>query len=188
MTAALFVGGESRRMGTDKAAIIVSGRPLWSRQLEILSELKPERVLVSARMHPRWCPSTIDVILDEPPSIGPLSGLVAVLRQIKTSHLLILAIDLPQMTTTHLRNLWMMAKPSMGVIPKNGELFEPLGAIYPTETMTIAQDHLANEQFSLQTLANKLLKRNLASAYFLSNFEDPLYRNVNTPQDLACLN
>src|SRR5437867_2135004 len=95
LTAVLFAGGESRRMGADKAMLEIGGEPLWARQLRRLRELQPERILISARSKPAWCPAEIETVLDEPPSRGPLSGLAAALKIIQTTHLLALAIDLP---------------------------------------------------------------------------------------------
>lgn len=98
LTAVLLAGGESQRMGRDKATLILDGEPLWSRQLRILRELQPEKMLISARARPAWCPPEIETVLDAPPSRGPLSGLAAALKRIETTHLLALAIDVPQMT------------------------------------------------------------------------------------------
>jgi molybdopterin-guanine dinucleotide biosynthesis protein A len=36
LTAVLLAGGESRRMGRDKAAIVFRGQLLWQRQIELL--------------------------------------------------------------------------------------------------------------------------------------------------------
>ncbi len=187
LTAALFVGGESRRMGRDKAEVTFSGTPFWSRQLKTLCALKPEKILISARIRPAWCAPEIEAVLDQPPSFGPLSGLVAVLKQMETTHLLVLAVDLPRMTATHLSTLWMMAKPGAGVIPQNGGFFEPLCAIYPAEAAGIAQRNLSNREFSLQMFAQNLFRQNCAHAYHLTDSEQPFYRNVNTLLDLACL-
>ena len=187
LTAALFVGGESRRMGRDKAEVTFAGRPLWLHQLETLRALKPEKILISARIRPTWRAPEVGVVLDQPPSFGPLSGLVAVLKKIQTTHFLVLAIDLPRMTATHLSSLWTISKPGIGVIPQNEDFFEPLCAIYPMEAVTIAQRNLANKEFSLQTLAQSLFRQNRAHVYRLTDLEQPLYCNVNTPEDLACL-
>jgi molybdenum cofactor guanylyltransferase len=187
LTAALFAGGESHRMGRDKAQVTFVGEPLWSRQLKILGELKPEEILVSARVRPAWCAPDIEAVLDRQPSSGPLSGLVALLKQTQTTHLLVVAIDLPMMTATHLLSLWKTAKQGMGVIPQNGGVYEPMCAIYSAETAAIAELNLANKEFSLQSLAEKLSQQHRAHSYRLTNLEQPLYCNVNTPEDLACL-
>jgi molybdopterin-guanine dinucleotide biosynthesis protein A len=187
LSVALFAGGQSRRMGAEKATLMLSGKTLWVRQLETLHALKPEKILISARIQPAWCPPEIEVVLDEPPSRGPLSGLVATLRKLQTTHLLILAVDLPFMTAAHLRSLWRLAEPGTGVVPQSRDCFEPLCAVYPGGAKVIAANQLAKEEFSLQALTENLLKQDRMRAYSVTDLERPLYRNVNTPEDLAHL-
>src|SRR5437899_8869489 len=150
LTAVLFVGGLSRRMGTDKALIEFGSQPLWAKQINLLRGLGPQSLWVSARARPAWCPPEIGLVLDTPPSRGPLSGLVAALGQLQTSHLLALAIDLPLMTSAVLQRLWGMAQPGRGIIPLNGESFEPLCAIYPAEAAAPAASALTGKDCSLQ--------------------------------------
>ncbi|MGH7980442.1 MAG: NTP transferase domain-containing protein, partial [Limisphaerales bacterium] len=109
LTAALFAGGSSRRMGVDKATLILNGDPLWSRQVAILRALNPAKILISARNKPGWCPAVVEAALDAAPSRGPLEGLAAALGKIQTTHLLALAIDLPRMTSAHLTKLRALA-------------------------------------------------------------------------------
>jgi molybdopterin-guanine dinucleotide biosynthesis protein A len=184
LTAVLFAGGTSRRMGADKAALMFAGEPLWSRQLGLLRELQPQTLWVSARSRPAWCPPGIEVVLDEPPSRGPLSGLAATLQRLQTSHLLALAIDLPQMPAGHLHQLWSLARLGCGVIPMSSKYAEPLCAIYPVEAAVAAKTALAGDDASLQSLAQILLRRNHTQSYPLNEAERLLYRNVNTPADL----
>src|SRR5580765_2506968 len=49
LSAVLLAGGESRRMGTDKATFLFRGKPLWQVQLETLRRLRPAEIFVSAR-------------------------------------------------------------------------------------------------------------------------------------------
>jgi molybdenum cofactor guanylyltransferase len=184
LTSVLFAGGESRRMGADKATIEIAGEPLWKRQLHLLRELSPEKILISARNRPAWGPSEIEIILDEPTSRGPLSGMVAALKHLRTTHLLALAVDLPQMTTGHLRKLWSQAQPGVGIVPQNAKYFEPLCAVYPIEALATAKNLLASDDVSLQSFAQKLLEQNRARIYPVNEAARRFYHNVNTPADL----
>lgn len=71
LTAVLFAGDESRRMGRDKATLRIDGETLWPLQLRILRELQSEQIMVSTRGRPAWCPPEIETVLDQPPSCGP---------------------------------------------------------------------------------------------------------------------
>ena len=42
LSAVLLAGGESRRMGKDKATLSYRGKPLWQIQLGLFSELTPQ--------------------------------------------------------------------------------------------------------------------------------------------------
>src|SRR4029077_13783233 len=55
-SAVLLAGGESRRMGTDKATFLFRGKPLWQVQLETLRKLRPAEIFLSARTDPSWRP------------------------------------------------------------------------------------------------------------------------------------
>ena len=157
---------------------------LWTRQLDVLRETQPAALWVSARACPDWSPPEVKVLLDEPPSRGPLSGLAAALRSMQTSHLLVLAIDLPEMTSAHLLKLWEMARPRCGVVPTNDGFFEPLCAIYPSEAAPAARTALAGEDFSLQSFARFLERDQRLCPYSLAGMEKRLYRNLNSPGDL----
>src|SRR4029079_7480997 len=102
----LLAGGESRRMGRDKTTIVFCGQPLWERQLELLRSLRPEKIFVSVQREPSWLPLETTLLLDEPPSRGPLSGLTKALDRMQTSHLVALAVDMPFKTSEQLRVLW----------------------------------------------------------------------------------
>jgi len=171
-------------MGRDKATLPLAEKPLWSRQLDVLRRLQPTAIWISAREAPSWLPPDIEVVLDVPPSQGPLSGISAGLRRLETSHLLALAVDLPRMTSEHLRKLARFAVPGCGVIPTNHDWFEPLGAVYPKEAAALAQEALTCSDVSMQSLARKLLERRLLMEYPLATEEIELYQNVNTPRDL----
>src|SRR4051812_26282667 len=95
LTAVLLAGGESRRMGNDKATIQFEGEPLWRRQLEVLRTLAVEKIIVSARKAPDWLPDDVELRVDDVPSRGPLSGLTKALMAMRTTHLVALAVDMP---------------------------------------------------------------------------------------------
>src|SRR5438132_12192344 len=95
LTAVLLAGGESRRMGTEKATIVFNGEPLWQRQIKLLRHLRPEEISVSARAERSWRPADTELVFDQPPSRGPISGLPAAVRRTRTSHLIVVGVDMP---------------------------------------------------------------------------------------------
>jgi molybdopterin-guanine dinucleotide biosynthesis protein A len=138
---------------------------------------------ISARARPDWCPEDIEVILDEPPSRGPLSGIAAALARLRTSHLLALAIDMPQMTTAHIRKLWSCTEAGRGVVPINENWFEPLCAIYPAGASDVARRALSQGQLSLQDLARNLNDGNWIKRYEIQDGEKHFYFNFNEQEN-----
>ena len=139
---------------------------------------------VSARTDPAWRPSDVTFVPDEPPSRGPLSGLTATLARIRSSHLLVLAIDMPSMNEVHLRYLCDRVEPGRGVLPMIGTRAEPLAAIYPVEARIDFINACSGVDFSLQTLANQLVEMGRLRVIQVCEKEQPFYRNLNEPDDL----
>jgi molybdopterin-guanine dinucleotide biosynthesis protein A len=183
LTAVLLAGGESRRMGRDKAEIVFRGQPLWQRQIELLRGLSPEKIFVSARKEPSWLPLDAELILDEPPSRGPLSGLTKALERMQTSHLVALAVDMPFMTSEQMRILWSLTMIGRGVVPMIKDRAEPLAAIYPREAGSDLTAALAGDDFSLQRLSRGLVQLGKLRVFAVPQRDEALYRSVNKPED-----
>jgi molybdopterin-guanine dinucleotide biosynthesis protein A len=185
ISAVLLAGGESRRMGRDKATLQWRGQPLWEWQIEKLRALSLEKILLSTQSDVPWRPPDVELVLDAPPSRGPLSGLAAALASIKTSHLLALAVDMPFMTTVHLRGLCDRSVSGMGVIPIIDGTAEPLTAIYPKDAGTIFLEALQGDNSSLQPIIRKLIALNMLRVMPVSGPACRLYKSVNEPLDVA---
>ena len=184
ISALLLAGGESRRMGEDKATLLFHGKPLWQIQLETLRRLNPAEIFVSARTDPPWRPDDVQFVADVPPSRGPMSGLAASLERMHSGHLLVLAIDMPFMSANYLRYLCHQIAPACGVLPKIGSLAEPLTAIYPREAAIDFRSALAGADFSLQKLTSRLVKTGKLGPIPVSEEAREFFLNVNQPADV----
>jgi molybdenum cofactor guanylyltransferase len=184
ISAVLLAGGESRRMGKDKATILFRGKPLWQIQLELLRQLEPAAIFVSARTDPIWRPADMEFVADDLPFRGPLSGLAASLAQMRTKHLLALAIDMPFMTEKYLRFLCGEIEPGRGVLPKIDNRAEPLAAIYPGEAAVDLRSALSGIDFSLQGLTSRLVQAGKLRTVSVPDEARKLFLNLNDPADL----
>jgi molybdopterin-guanine dinucleotide biosynthesis protein A len=184
LTAVLLAGGESRRMGTDKATFVFCGKPLWQVQLETLQKLKPKEIYVSARVDPPWRRDDVLFLADVPPSHGPLSGLGASMNRMSTRHLLVLAIDMPWMSNKYLEFLCAQVEPGRGVLPKIGDRAEPLAAIYPQEAAIETGKALSGTDFSLQSLTCDLVAVGKLRAIPVTRQEEKFFRNLNDLSNL----
>ena len=76
MLGVVLAGGESRRMGRDKALVEVDGEPLWKRQVGVLRAAGAERVVVGRRRGQEAI-GYPDCCLDAFEGCGPLAGIHA---------------------------------------------------------------------------------------------------------------
>lgn len=182
--ALLLAGGESRRMGREKATLEFRGQPLWQRQLQLLQALGPKTILISARTVPGWVPDDVEVLLDDQPSRGPLSGLAKALSRIETTHLVVLAVDMPFMTASEFRRLLELVTEGCGVVPIVGDRAEPLAAIYPAEAIADFRCALSGSDFSLQSIVGELAAAGKVTLRPVPKTDAHLYQNWNEPSDV----
>lgn len=185
VAAVLLAGGDSRRMGRDKATMLVRGERLWKRQLQLIAQLQPTVVFISARRDPPWRPHDTFFVADAAPSRGPLSGLAATLQVMAATHLLAVAIDMPHMPVSYLKLLLSYARPAIGVIPRIGDRAEPLAAVYPKEAASDFADALRGRRWSLQQVATKVVAAQKMTWLPVGKNEERFFANINTPTDLV---
>jgi molybdopterin-guanine dinucleotide biosynthesis protein A len=98
--ALLLTGGESRRMGTDKAAIHWCGETLATRAARVLAEVCDPVVEVG----PGY--TSLPAVREEPPGSGPVQALLAGVDALGArGPVLLLACDLPRVDAPLLRLL-----------------------------------------------------------------------------------
>lgn len=94
----VLAGGMSRRMGVDKALLPFQGSTLLQHQLELLQPLC-SRVLVSGDY------AGFDCVPDATERCGPLGGIYSIAQLHPNAALLVIPIDMPQLTEQNLRHL-----------------------------------------------------------------------------------
>ena len=183
--AVLLAGGKSSRMGRDKAGVKFRGEPLWRRQLATLQSLRPAEIVISGRAGAPYAASGYEVIVDDVRDFGPLAGIVGGMRRTRCDLLLLLAIDLPEMTADFLLSLLREAATThRGVVPRNGRWFEPLAAVYTRQCLPIAEQCLASSDRSLQHFVREAIAGDHLAPRPITRSERPLFKNVNTEADL----
>ncbi len=184
-SALLLAGGKSSRMGQDKAGLILEGKTLWRRQLDLLRELGAEEILVSQKSDGPCVDSRCKIVIDDPPSRGPLSGICAGLKGCSTEWLLVLAVDMPRMTPEFLRKLVSLAgHEQQGIVPKCAGRLHPLAAIYPRRCSKVAEECLRSDDWSMYQLVCRAGELSLVKEHEFSQEEKSLFANLNTPEDM----
>jgi molybdenum cofactor guanylyltransferase len=182
-TAVLMAGGQSSRMGRDKAWLDHRGRPLWLAQVEKLKFAR--EVLISARETTfAEAPSGCRLIFDDVSGKGPVAGLQTALKAATFDRVLLLAVDMPGMTSEYLRGLAEEATSEIGIVPEVNGFYEGLAAVYPKSSLPLVEEVLEGEDLSLQHLCRELIARNRMKARLVRE-EEALFRNWNRPEDVG---
>jgi molybdopterin-guanine dinucleotide biosynthesis protein A len=95
----LLTGGASRRLGTDKATLVVDGETLAARAARVLGAVCDEAVEVGPGV------TSLRAVRESPPGSGPLAALVAGADALGRRPVLLLACDMPFVDVALLRLL-----------------------------------------------------------------------------------
>lgn len=92
----VLAGGQSRRMGQDKAQLEFAGKPLAAHAVSVLQEAGLS-VMIAGAASPalRSLPVSAPVVEDLSPGLGPLSGVCAALSATSARHAVFLSVDSP---------------------------------------------------------------------------------------------
>ncbi|MEE2677945.1 MAG: molybdenum cofactor guanylyltransferase [Myxococcota bacterium] len=180
---AVLLGGASRRMGRDKAALAVAGVPGATRTARLLDNLFDEVLLVGGAA-PEDCPG--QRVPDEPGPRCALRGLATALAAASAPRVFVVATDMPLLTPDLV--LALVAWPEAdAVVPRAGGRAHPLCAVYARDTvLPVARERLAGDDLALRGVLGAVSTAWLESGDVAR--VDPAGQallNVNTPEDLA---
>jgi molybdenum cofactor guanylyltransferase len=185
LSAFVLAGGKSTRMGTDKAFVMLDGRTLLARMLDVARSLTPEVAIVG---DPSKFSAFAPVIEDAFPGCGPLGGIHAALCASRSELNVILAVDIPFMSTALVNYILSRAKSSDACVtlPRAAGGLQPLCAVYRRSFADLAERALKAGKNKIDAVFDEtrilvLSEQEIQHAGFaLTNFQ-----NLNTPRDLA---
>lgn len=134
--------------------------------------------MISGPSREEW--SECEIVADEIAEAGPIAGVAAALQRCTAPLLVVLAVDLPRMTSDFLHSLLDRG----GAVARGEHGFEPLAAIYPTSCSPLAAEALSRGDFSMQNFVKEAIKQGLLVTRETSVAERTLFTNLNTPADL----
>ena len=135
LTVAIQAGGQSSRMGEDKALKSFLGRPLIQRVIERLAPIADEMIVTTN--HPaEYGFLNMRLIPDLKPGRGALGGLYTAIASATFPFVAIVACDMPFASKNFFESAYrlMVEEEADVVIAKTEEGYEPLHALYRRET------------------------------------------------------
>jgi molybdopterin-guanine dinucleotide biosynthesis protein A len=180
---AILAGGDSRRMGRDKALLPIGGRTFLEAIADALAPVVGRMRLIGRGPAPEL--PRVGAQPDLLPGRGPLSGIHAALATAEAGRVVVVACDLPFVTTAFLRGLVDALSPSWdAVVPCPGGNPVAVCAVYRIACLRNVEDRIARGELAARELARSLNAR-LLDDVELSRL-DPSGRcllNLNTPLD-----
>lgn len=158
--AGIFVGGASTRMGgRAKGLLERGGSTLVDRWRATFDALGIEHVLVGRRAEYASVP--LAALPDDPPGVGPIGGLAALLAAAGDRRALAVACDMPFVTRQDVEAL-LAAPRAPAVAPRRDGRWEPLCALYNAPmALPVVRARIAAGHLSLQGLLNALGAREI---------------------------
>ncbi len=134
LTIAIQAGGQSSRMGRDKALMPFLGRPLIARLVERLSGLADE-LLITTNHPAEFRFLGLPLFPDLLPGMGALGGLYTALSAARQDLVAVIACDMPFVLPALLRAQrdLLVGEEADVVVPRSTDGLEPLHAIYRRE-------------------------------------------------------
>lgn len=179
----VLAGGQSRRMGQDKALLLHDGRSQLDNAMALLATVT-ERQFVSTRKDQQQEPERgrFAQIVDRYDDIGPVAGILSALETHADVDWLVVACDLPNldaMTLEFLIDNQAIEKPFSAFRSSSDGLPEPLCAIYRVGSDTIIRSFVD----AGIKCPRKILLR--SDTQLLDQPNPAALDNINTPDDLA---
>ena len=185
----VLVGGKSKRMGSDKALLSYDGKRTQLERTSALLQSVCTEVFISQQKEQSFpTPAGTATIHDDVDEIsGPLCGILSAMRAYPDAHWLILACDLPNLTTATLEKLIAAFRstdlPELTAYQSSHDgLPEPLCAIYPAGS---DDDLLSLTQELGKCCPRKLLI--IKQATLIEQDDPRSLNNINTADEFNAL-
>jgi len=188
LTVVIQAGGQSSRMGEDKALKPFLGKPLIQRVIERLTPIADE-LIVTTNRPADYAFLDQRLVSDLKPDRGALGGLYTAIALASHPFVAVAACDMPFASGSFFESAHrlIVEEEADVVIAKSDEGYEPLHALYRRETCLPAIEAAINEdkwkviawfpQVKVRTLSPEELKKIDPSGL--------CFWNVNTPDEFA---
>lgn len=181
VTAVILAGGQSRRMGQDKATLTVGGSSLFTRIDIVLRRCFRHRLVAGAR------PDLATPELPSYPDLYPgsaLGGLYTGLYYAETPYIFVAPCDLAAPQERLVRLLVELRHGYEAVAIRAADGWEPLFAVYARGVLAELHRRLERGELRVSAALAALRVRAVRPDELPPGWEEGL-RNLNTPDDLS---
>ena len=188
LTVAINAGGQSSRMGTDKAFVDLLGQPLIEHIIGRVAGLGQAETILITNRPDDYAHLGLPLVGDVMPDKGSLGGIYTALHHGQTAYTLVVACDMPFLNPALLRYMvGLCAGDQYDVIVPRVEGYpQGLHAIYSQNCLEPIRARLDAGRLKVIGFYDDVRVRYLDEAEYAPFDPDGLsFSNVNTPQELA---
>ncbi len=184
---AIIAGGQSRRMGRDKAFIKLGGKPIIQHVLERSASLQPAQTMLITNSPRQYAFLGLPMHGDALPGTGALGGIYTALLQARSPWVLTLACDMPFVSPGLLQYMASLIDDEHDiVVPRVDGYPQALHALYRKTCLPPIRAQLAAQRLKIIRFYGRMRVRYLDEAEY-APFADAAraFLNLNTPAELA---
>ncbi len=184
---AIIAGGQSRRMGRDKAFVELAGKPLIEHVIKRSADLGQAETILVANKPAQFTHLGLPMYRDILPDKGSLGGIYTALVQAQYPDVLVLACDMPFVNTDLLRFMTAQINDETDiVVPTVDGYPQGLHAIYKKTCIEPIAEQLAADRLKIIRFYEQMRVRYLdESDYAAFDPRGRSFTNINTPEELA---
>jgi molybdopterin-guanine dinucleotide biosynthesis protein A len=188
MTGIVLAGGNSRRMGRDKAWLSLRGRPLVSHQAGLLATVFSD-VRISAKQPARFRELAYPIVCDRHAGSAAIFGLEAALRE-AFQPIFVLAVDLPRVPPGLIRAIGkrLLAGNADCVVPRTSNRLQTVCAAYRPTVLPALERMITEHRLALKDLAAEVASEIWEEEGWQAWAKAEDFRGLNTPEDYETLN
>ncbi len=178
ITAVIFAGGKSSRMGRDKALLPFANYSTLSEFQHNKLDSIFDKVYISSKKDKFGF--TSKVIIDRYEESSPLIGIISIFETLEVDEVFILSVDAPfvdEKVIEELLDYKNHEEKFDAIIAKSPNGIEPLCGIYRRSILPLAKKYLKEDNHKL----NHLLK--MAHTQFISFEDNTPFININHPHE-----
>ncbi len=175
---AILIGGDSSRMGTDKATMEIDGIPMATRVAQAATRAGADEILLIGGTQARAKKLQGTWKKDAYPGEGPLGGVITALKSATHDSVVVLSCDMPFITDSVITSLVRGLSDAQASVGRTDRLNWLCSAWSTDECLT-----------TLQSVWKRKERAVHRAAVLLDVAEVPVpavaVRNINTPEDLV---
>ncbi|HJX31694.1 MAG TPA: molybdenum cofactor guanylyltransferase [Thermodesulfobacteriota bacterium] len=187
MTGVILAGGESTRMGKNKAFIEINGKRIIDRTVSLFREIFDDVLLVT-NTPLDYIELKVRIVTDLVPGKGSLGGIYTGIFFASSPKAFFAGCDMPFLDRRVIQYFLSLAQTADIVVQRTKDYWQPLHAIYPRTLLKPIERLLQQGELTIFKAYQGLRVREVTGEE-LKPFDPDLHTlsNINTPEELKKL-